>query len=392
MGRKTRCLPRWRGLTAAMRPLLVACTLWATWALADAAACSIPVFRYALERWSADWYELDVFYRGELSAEERSLLDSLEDVSTANGGQANLEVVRVNLDGQVDQDLLDLWKSLGDVPTPFAVLRMPPGGMRMVVSSGPLNELDQRALLDSPARRELTRRLLAGHSVVWLVVGPQDAEATSDARRVLRESLPKLQEEIPLPGGVGLPGSELASPIPLAVKFSTIEIDSADPAESWLVRILASQAPKTSKLGEPLVAAVFGRGRAVEVFTAQEITPELLTDVSQFLCGACSCQVKQLNPGFDLLFSTSWEEALFDPDSVPAAAALAEAEAAPVMVPIPKGPPQPNAGQADNVHDRAAASDTSVRTSPWGQWIPWSIVAVGLAAVLFVTLARWSGK
>jgi hypothetical protein len=39
--------------------LLAATCVWLGSVL-ESTACSIPVFRYALERWSADWYELDI--------------------------------------------------------------------------------------------------------------------------------------------------------------------------------------------------------------------------------------------------------------------------------------------------------------------------------------------
>ena len=42
---------------------------------------------------------------------------------------------------------------------------------------------------------------------------------------------------------------------------------------------------------------------------------DLIHDLTEFLCGACSCQVKEQNPGFDLLLSTNWAEALFGEDS-----------------------------------------------------------------------------
>src|ERR1041384_4320897 len=39
-----------------------------------------------------------------------------------------------------------------------------------------------------------------------------------------------------------------------------------------------------------------------------EITPEMIADVAKFLCRECSCQVKELNPGVDLLFVADWRD------------------------------------------------------------------------------------
>jgi hypothetical protein len=136
------------------------------------------------------------------------------------------------------------------------------------------------------------------------------------------------------------------------------------------------------------VAAVFGRGRAVEVFPATEISRELITDVSQFLCGACSCQVKQLNPGFDLLAATHWEKRLFDPESPPPVLApREEADAEPVMVPIPTGPPSDEVEAMANAgRDSGATSAASLPSRPW---ITWSIAAIAVAAVL-LAVSRFS--
>ena len=40
-----------------------------------AQACSVPVFRYALERWPADAYRLVIFHNGPLSAEQQAERD-----------------------------------------------------------------------------------------------------------------------------------------------------------------------------------------------------------------------------------------------------------------------------------------------------------------------------
>ena len=42
-----------------------------------AAACSVPVFRYALERWPADMYRLVVFHRGALSEGQQAEIAKL---------------------------------------------------------------------------------------------------------------------------------------------------------------------------------------------------------------------------------------------------------------------------------------------------------------------------
>ncbi len=40
------------------------------------------------------------------------------------------------------------------------------------------------------------------------------------------------------------------------------------------------------------------------------INAETIQDAAKFLCGACSCLVKRLNPGVDLLMAADWDAIL----------------------------------------------------------------------------------
>jgi hypothetical protein len=353
----------------------------------DVRACSIPVFRYALERWAPDLYEIDVFYRGSLSPEQLDQVDALEELALQNGGAANLEVVRCHVAETLAPDLAELWQSLDDPPLPCAVIRMPLGRGRPVpIWNGPLADLDPKALADSPARREICRRLLAGDSVVWLIVSLNNAESTEKSRQLLTDLLPRLADDIPLPVGVGQPGSTLASGVPLAVKFSILEISAADPAEAWLLRALRARAPEKSQPGEPLVAAAFGRGRIVELFRAAELEEQLVSDASRFLCGACSCEVKQMNPGFDLLTSTTWETSLFESGSAPSATAMpdvveaVESQIAGTPAALPPRVVPPTLPAAKTIRSAVPSTADPGSTSPvrFSGAVAYSIIAVGL--------------
>ena len=67
--------------------------------LPPARACSVPVFRYALERWPAAPYELIVFHRGALPAAEQGLVKrfSEEGVGTNTLTYSNIVFGRANL-------------------------------------------------------------------------------------------------------------------------------------------------------------------------------------------------------------------------------------------------------------------------------------------------------
>ena len=166
-------------------------------------------------------------------------------------------------------------------------------------------------LAESPARKEIRDRLLSGHSVVWLLVRSEDDQRTARTRKLLDQTLPTLATKINLPEGVGLPGSELYADLPLLLKFSVLELDPKDPDEAYLASLLTGIREEAFRDGEPLAVPVFGRGRALEVIPGDSLTADLIEQLTIFLSGACSCQVKEQNPGFDLLIRADWDEQLF---------------------------------------------------------------------------------
>lgn len=98
--------------------------------------------------------------------------------------------------------------------------------------------------------------------------------------------------------------------------------------------------PEAFAAGLPLIVPVFGRGRALEVIPAKQLSESLVTDLTQFLCAACSCQVKEQNPGFDLLLDVDWELNLFGEGGEQPPAASADGlgqQRNPVLLSIPPG-------------------------------------------------------
>ena len=316
---------------------------------AVAAACNIPVFRFALERWKPDSCEVIVFHKGTMTADDEDTVDDLETASLAKNGDANLNVIRCDLRNNADQELNDLWLSVKektDSQLPMLVARSLKGrGKTINHWHGSLQEARTAGLIESPIRAEVTKRLQSGDAIVWLVLRSTDDQKTAAVRELLKQQCNQLPNKIELPEGIGLPGSELYSEVPLLLQFSMLEIAAEDPKEQYLVRQLTGFQAEAFAAGEPLIIPVFGRGRALEVIPSSQLNAELMRDLTEFLCGACSCQVKEQNPGFDLLLSTNWNAALFGEDEAPpleAAAGNGQKKAAgqnkePELVPIPSG-------------------------------------------------------
>jgi hypothetical protein len=283
---------------------------WAILAGSVALACTIPVFRFALERWAADSFLVVVYSQGDLTSEQQHALAELAERSTDVGGTLNIEIFRYNLAAPPEKRY-DLQPPPADQSLPCVEIRSRLDFAHTALRwRGSFAEaIDQPGLFDSPARQEIVRRILGGHSVVWLLIAP--ADQTADLNAQLQDKLDTVAKTLTLPQGIGLPGSELYSEIPLEVRHSSLAIAHNDSQEQHFLKLLASSA-KHFRAGEAYVVPIFGRCRALEVIPHAEIDQIAIEDIANFLGNACSCQVKQANPGFDLLASVNWEDRLFN--------------------------------------------------------------------------------
>lgn len=280
-------------------------------ATGQASACSIPVFRYALERWKPSPHELIIFHKGELTEETKKFIRELEDANPA----ANLTITPVDLLGKVEPDHLVLWKAQGDkVAVPHAVLRPPDADE----SSRPLwsGPLDRKALapwLDSPARQKIVRLLTTGESAVFVLLRSGDKKDDDAARQLLKKELARLEKALALPE-MSEEGPQLRSELPLRISFKILEVSRTEEAEAGLVRMLLSSEEGLEKVIGPIIFPVFGRGRVLCGLGGKELTAKELDWAARFLTGACSCQVKELNPGVDLLIQADWDGLLEVPE------------------------------------------------------------------------------
>ena len=305
-----------------------------------ACACNIPVFRYALERWQADQCEMVVFHKTALTAQQEDLLAELLKTASGTDRQASARIIRSDLSttNALHRELWSQIESTSDASLPYVVVRAKINHGKVVNGwHGPLEAIGQAGVLNSPARKELGQRLLAGHAIVWLMIGSPDEKRNAAARRMLTDSFDSLAGKIELPEGIGLPGSELYSEVPLLLRFSMLEIDRSDAKEEFLVQLLSGFQPGAVAEDEPLIIPVFGRGRALEVIPASDLSGRLMEDLTVFLSGACSCQVKEQNPGFDLLLSVDWDKELFGEGGDPPPAKTTRDRENPTLLSIPPG-------------------------------------------------------
>jgi hypothetical protein len=291
-----------------MRRLVpIAAALLACVVASNAQACTIPVFRFALDRWAPDPYRLDVAPR---DADRPEITRFLRNFGADS--PLNLTVKRLPADQNVSS------------------LRAPDAASPLW--EGTLDGAALAALTDSPARRELIRRLLAGDNVVWVLAESQRPAANHAIAAVVEKRLGYLEQVAQLPAiDPSDPDSQLGPGPALSVRFSLLK---AGPDEVALRRMLAGPESGLETSEEPWVAAVFGRGRVLGAWPAAEAGEAQIEQACLFLLGACSCQAKALNPGWDLLLSADWDREL-EAQGIPALPpTLAAAQALPETVRI----------------------------------------------------------
>ena len=274
-------------------------------------ACSVPVFRYALERWPADTYRFVVFHEGPLSSSDQTLLEPLEDIEETGYGRPPLVGHTVDVTEDIEDDLADLWDQHKDNPLPTLVLLPPVSDPNLqTLWKGPLNQASVQTLLDSPVRREIVKRLTSGQTAVWLLLLSKDTDLNDQIKADLHQHLETLPDMLKLPHELSEDDTVYDTPmsdVDLRIEFSVIPLDLDDPKEIVLSTIIREAMFDTLDQYLPAAIPIFGRGRALTVLDKASIVPEVMTEVCEFLVGPCSCQVKQLNPGVDLLMPVDWD-------------------------------------------------------------------------------------
>ena len=281
-------------------------------------ACTKPVFRYALERWPASPFQLTVLHEAPL---DEAMAERLESLYPEDAYSLSIAIASVTND-LPDGVVKDAWETSPEAKRlPLGILQTPLvyGATPTVLWQGPLTSAGAdtlKGLLYPPAVRKTIDSICKGDTAVWLLIKGEDEKANRRFRNRLKESLAELQKELKLPHELDPNDTEydrdLAPGIPMALKFSTLEVDLTQPGMQLLKQTLQASAPEIVDTKGPLAVPVFARGRALAIFTPEELTEDVLGEVCYFLVGPCSCRVKSLNPGFDLLMPFPWDRALWD--------------------------------------------------------------------------------
>lgn len=279
-------------------------------------ACSVPVFRYALEHWQPDAYRVVVYHAGEWGAAEQELADWLKAQPKQSG--ANVEFQALKLGDDLSPEDQARWDALPEEQrqTPRMLVQLPGrtsariGLGEGVIGTAEWNQETLQRLVHSPARTEIGKRLVDGE-VVWVFLESAQPEADDALFSLLEEQVKHKQSTLKLPTIEEEDLPELSgSPADLKIQFSTLRISRDDPAEKWFVDMLLSvesDLRDEDVVDQAMVFPVFGRGRALYALVGPGINADTIGQAATFLTGACQCTVKAENPGVDLLIPVQWD-------------------------------------------------------------------------------------
>ena len=265
-------------------------------------ACSTPVFRYAMERWPADYYEGVLIHKGPLADDDPASV-------LLQGEQAeflNLRISPIDLASSTADEVTGLLG--GPVPEtlPALVLWYPWNkGRAAPFWNGQFTPSTVKALIQSPKRQELARRLTDGQTAVWIFIESGDAGKDKAALQLLNKEFATAAKE--LKEMASALAEELQMP-EISYEFSILPVSRSDPNERMLLEILLNSEPDLDEYSnEPIVFPTFGRGRALFALVGEGINADNLREAIAFITGPCGCEIKMLNPGVDLLMAENWD-------------------------------------------------------------------------------------
>ncbi len=273
----------------------------------QAVACDTPVYRYAMYRWMPAPYELYYFCDGPLDEAGAQLRARVQETVGASGPTTNLKFIPVDLQqdrelATIPPDVKEAWAKRTSQQLPWSLLLTP---MQQPLLEGGFAASEFDALIQSPARQEIGRLLEEGNAGVYVLIGGEDSAATELAELTVREVVADIASgKVPL---AAAPNGEDESLPATTVQLGVIKVNSADPAEKWFVQSLLLLEPDLAASQEPRLFLIYGRGRALFSSLGKGIHRDNLIMDVEFISGACSCTVKEQNPGVDLLMRYDWD-------------------------------------------------------------------------------------
>ncbi len=99
----------------------------------------------------------------------------------------------------------------------------------------------------------------------------------------------------------------LRSDIPLKIEFSIRILEFGNQQELAMQAMVAGF---SGPVARPFVFPIFGRGRMIEPLPPEQFEASSVVAACKYMVGECSCVIKALNPGVDLILNTDWRATL----------------------------------------------------------------------------------
>lgn len=300
-------------------------TLWLLALPPAASACNVPVCRYALERWPVSPYVAVVIADAPLTVAEAGALSLLEKAADGTSGTLNL-TVRQWTSEELAQSPLGRAATAPEGRGAHMQLFFPLSeGIRAPIWSGALTEASAGKIMGSAFRKTLARKLVAGDSGVYILLESGNKARDDAAAKALDAHLAEIRKTLTLPEGVVTvdgrvtgdgaagqdPTNQLQSSIPLNVAFSALRLSRVGVDDLLVGALLSLEDDLMTFRDDPMVFAVYGRARVLPPLVGKGITRDNVGEIAAYLTGPCSCQVKALNPGVDLLLDHDWDRSVF---------------------------------------------------------------------------------
>lgn len=113
------------------------------------------------------------------------------------------------------------------------------------------------------------------------------------------------------------PSNTLCPGPELEIKFHVLRVSRDAPEEKQFINMLRGPEPEDDLDEGGFFVPIFGRGRALAAIPNSAIDDSIIDDACLLLLGACSCDVKHLNPGWDILFTFSTGSSASKPPEKP---------------------------------------------------------------------------
>ncbi|HCE42486.1 MAG TPA: hypothetical protein DET40_02940 [Lentisphaeria bacterium] len=276
---------------------------------------STPLFQLGQQKWEPDSYRGIVVFSGEHPADKEKGLNFIEGRIQDKARALNLVVGRADINDKsiIDEKTNGILKTFKPDRLPFTVIYFPAiSDVEIPLWAGYLTATVAESICDSPARREIARRLIKGDNAVWLLVVSGNDEADANAYQMLSGELRQASGVIPEPMPVNadpemVPDEKIIVPAVNPMKMSIIRISKDDKSEIILLEMLNCMEPEIMNAkNDPVIVPIYGKGRILDIFSSDEVNKENVRTALRKLSSPCTEGIKEPASGSDMLMSVNW--------------------------------------------------------------------------------------